>query len=296
MGDKVSIQPPCIVDMENEDYHSCAGLSSSGLKELSITPLHYWSKYLDPNREKKEPTPALILGNQIHSCILEPDLFRRTYYPLPRKYDLRKAADKDELAGHESAAKAAGMKLISKDNLDTCLLIAEAVRRAPMADRLMNGAGLVEQSFFWVETVDLGDGTTEKVLCKCRPDKLLTDVNVCVDLKSCESADRETFMRSCWNYKYHISAAWYLRGIEAVTGTRPDAWVFCAHEKENPFASAYYQASAEMLTVGDMECDHLLRKYARCQSENAWGGYPSQITEIGLPAWAAARAAAATAE
>lgn len=296
MPENTNIRPPCVVDMSNDDYHNHAGLSSSGLKFLAITPLHYWAKYLDPEREKKEPTPALILGNQIHSAVLEPDLFKRSYYPLPRKYDLRKTADKDEFAGHEAAAKAAGMQIITKENLDTCLRIAVAVRQSPMANQLMNGAGPVEQSFFWVEDVELDDGTTEPVLCKCRPDKLLTEANVCVDLKSCESAERETFMRACWNYKYYVSAAWYMRGIAAVTGKRPDAWVFCAHEKEAPYAAAFYQASADMLEAGDIECRYLLKKYAVCQRTNIWHGYNSQITEIGLPAWAASRTAAETAE
>ena len=70
--------------MSNDEHHRRQAIGSSGLKLMKDrTPLHYWAAYLDPGREKKEPTPAMKLGTAWHKAIFEPEAFAATYMAKP---------------------------------------------------------------------------------------------------------------------------------------------------------------------------------------------------------------------
>ena len=269
---------PGVFEMTNDEYHDGPGVSSSGLKLIDRTPRHFWDRYLNPDREPRERTPALVLGNQIHAAILEPDEFFRRYYPMP-KCDRRTKQGKADAEFHEQQAEAAKQETISNDNHIICQRIAENLHKSEGAEYLFQQPGLIEKAFFW------RDAATG-VLCKCKPDKFLTDDGVIVDLKSCEDAGTRAFERSIVNYKYYISAAFYLRGVEAVTGARPSSFVFAAYEKTSPYCCALYEADAGMIAIGDAEVDRLLRIYADSVAADEWPGYPQTIQPISLPAWA----------
>ena len=278
---------PCYVDISNEVYHESAGISSSGLKLLAQSPAHYWARYLDPAREARKRTPALVLGDQIHTAVLEPARYFQTYYPLPEKFNRATKQGKADAEYHEAQAADKGQVVITKDNHEICQRLTETVRDNPAADFLFNADGLIEQSFYWTESVVLPDtGEIVEVLCKCRPDKLLTGLNIILDLKSAEDASLSAFQRASFSYGYHISAAFYLRGVEAVLGIRPTAFVIAAFEKESPFACSFFQFDNDALTQGNADVVRLLQRYAECLAADEWPGYPHCIRQISLPNWA----------
>jgi len=57
--------------MENADYHRHWAVSKSGLDQIAKSPLHYWARFLDPDRVWTEPTPAMRLGTALHTHVLE---------------------------------------------------------------------------------------------------------------------------------------------------------------------------------------------------------------------------------
>lgn len=61
------------------DYYSLPGLSASGLKDLSISPLRYWHKWINPEREITPPSDAMILGTALHCKVLEPGKFNQRF-------------------------------------------------------------------------------------------------------------------------------------------------------------------------------------------------------------------------
>jgi len=261
--------------ISNADYHGGIGLSKSGLDALARSPLHYWAKYLDPNREPTEPTAAMKLGTAIHTAVLEPDEFANRHHVAPQ-VDRR---TKDGKAMWEEAvakAEAAGAELISAADAEVCQRISAQVRSHPTARKVF-GVGEAEMSVYWTDK-ETG------VLCKCRPDWLA--LPMVVDLKSTDDASRDAFMRSAWNWRYHVQAAWYMDGIEQATGQRADAFVFGAFEKAAPFACAFYFADQAMLEIGRAECRRLLRVYADCLAADKWPGYDTAVTPLSVPAWA----------
>lgn len=262
--------------ISNDAYHGGAGISKSGLDVLARSPLHYWSKYLDPKRERREPTPAMVLGTAIHTAVLEPGEFAKRHHVAPvvdRRTKDGKAMWEEALAG----AAAAGADLITASDFATCQAISEQVRKHPTARKVFE-VGQAELSCFWTDA-ETG------VLCKCRPDWL--GMPLVVDLKSTEDASPEGFAKSAWNYRYWVQAAWYVDGIEQATGQRPDAFVFAAFEKSAPYASAFYFADDAMIQMGRAEYRRILRLYADCLAADSWPGYTTDVTPLAIPAWAA---------
>lgn len=265
-----------IEGMENDAYHAAEGISASGLKLIGRSPLHYWARYIDPNREPQEETPALRLGTAIHCAVLEPLRFAAEYAVAPR-VDRRTKEGKETWTAFEAECAAAGKKVIADGEYRTCMAISERLNRHPAASVLFRN-GVAELSMFW-EDAETG------VLCKCRPDWLIKKTAI-VDVKSTQDASASGFARSVANYEYHVQAAWYLDGVRACLGDdAPQAFIFAAFEKEAPHAVAFYNADPDMIELGRREYRRRLAIYAACKRSNVWPGYDPSITNLSLPAW-----------
>lgn len=265
-----------ISDMPNDAYHAAEGISASGLKLIGRSPLHYWARYVDPNREPQEETPALKLGTAIHTAVLEPLRFAAEYAVAPQ-VDRRTKDGKEAWTAFEAECLASGKKVLSNGDFLTCMAISERLNRHPAASVLFR-SGTPEVSMFW-EDSETG------VLCKCRPDWLIHKVAI-LDVKSTQDASATGFARSVANYEYHMAAAWYLDGVRKCLGEdAPGAFIFAAFEKDAPHAVAFYNADAEMIDLGRIEYRKRLKIYAECKSSNYWPGYPAGIQSLSLPAW-----------
>lgn len=268
-----SMKPGIKKNLSNDEYHSSDGISKSGLDLIAQSPLHYWARYLDPERQPKEPTPALRLGTAIHAAVLEPEKFASDFVVAP---DVDKRTTEGKARWADFVMAAAGKTIISSADFDKCRRIAQQVRQHPTAQMLFD-SGVAEQSAFWVDQ-ETG------VLCKCRPDWLTKQV--VVDLKSATDASPQVFQRSAYAYRYHVQAAWYLDGLAAATGKQRDVFVFAAFEKEPPFACAFYYADQAMIEAGRREYRRLLQIYADSLNSGRWNGYPIELQALTLPGWA----------
>lgn len=260
--------------ISNADYHAGPGISKSGLDLIAKSPLHYWSAYLDPDRKPREETPAMRLGTAIHAAVLEPDAFKADYLPAP-KIDRRTKEGKQVYADLSAMAEDRNMTLLDADEYEACQRIASQVRQHPAA-RALFANGVAESSVYWTDA-ETG------VLCKCRPDWLMTAA--ILDVKSTEDASPSGFARSIVIWRYHVQAAWYLDGLMAATGIKAGAFLFGAFEKKPPYACGFYYADADMVELGRREYRRNLRTYADCLSSGKWPGYSTDIQPITLPAW-----------
>lgn len=268
------MEPGVYSGITNDAYHSGEGISKSGLDLIGRSPLHYWAKYLDPQREPQEPTPAMLLGTAIHSAVLEPHSFANDYVVFP-KIDRRTKEGKayyDELV-----AQASGRTIISADDYATCVSIQDNVRRHPAAQVLLND-GEPELSVYWRDE-------QTGVLCKCRPDWMNYKANTIIDVKSTDDASPAGFQKSIVKWGYHVQAAWYLDGVKAATGHAPKAFIFAAFEKTRPYATAFYYADEDMIELGRQLYRERLDVFAACLKNNSWPGYPQQLSPISLPGW-----------
>ena len=266
------MQPP----MNNTDYHAHAAVSKSHLDQVCRSPLHYWARYLDPNRVVPEPTPAMAIGSAVHTHVLELDQWDARYVSAPDGIDRRTKAGKAEWEAFTTAAT--GRIVLPKADADLVMRMAHSVFTHPAAAMLLALPGKAETTHMWT---DAATG----LQCKCRPDWLTDDGRLLVDLKTTEDASPRGFSRSIVQWRYFLQASWYLDGIEQATGTRPEQFLFLCVEKKAPYAVAVYAADAEMIAAGAQTAARDLDVLATCKVAGAWPGYSDQIETISLPPW-----------
>jgi hypothetical protein len=259
-----------LLDLSNEAYHADkTALSRSGIVEGRKSMAHFLAKWLSP---PEEPTPALVIGHAFHLSVLEPDLYKRFVVVQPEfKGEGMRKAKSDWLATLPPGAVV--LKEEDKARVDA---MRESVMAHPLARRLFEASGMVEASGYWVDP-ETG------ILCRCRPDKLLT--HAVPDLKSTIDASPDGFARAIVQHGYHIQSAHYGAGIEAINGEAPP-WLFVPCEKDPPYACAVYVADEAMLARGRAERAKVMRELRTAIETDTWPGYGYDARTISLPTWA----------
>lgn len=65
--------------MTFDEYRSNPGLSFSGMKDLSVSPMRFWFRWINPNRPEPRESPEMRFGSALHCKVLEPDQFEARY-------------------------------------------------------------------------------------------------------------------------------------------------------------------------------------------------------------------------
>jgi exodeoxyribonuclease VIII len=252
-----------MTNISNADYHADPAISASQLKEISRSPYHYWSRYLDPDRTPTIATSAMKLGSLTHCAVLEPDELSKRYGITP---------DRRSNAGKALAAEmeATGIEAVTAQEMEQALAMAASVRSNSTAALLLSG-GQAEQSF-WFDDIPTG------LRCKCRPDWF--DGATIVDLKTCQDASPTGFAKAVANFGYQIQAAHYL------AGTLAKRFIFVAVEKTYPFAVGVYELDPEALVHGSIARHNALQRIQDCRAIGEWPGYTDGIQTLQLPGWA----------
>ena len=262
--------------MDNATYHAHSAVSKSHLDLVAKSPLHYWARYLDPNRVPQEPTAAMQIGSAVHTHILELDQWDAQYVVAPAGIDRRTKVGKAEWEVFQTAIGT--RTVISREDADLVMRIGRSVLGHPAAAYLLGLPGKAETTHMWVDEAT-------GLQCKCRPDWLLDDGSMIVDLKTTEDASPRGFQKSIAQWRYHIQASFYLDGLQHATGKRPEQFVFIAVEKKPPYVCAVYVADQQMIEIGRDTARRDLDKLNVCKAADYWPGYSDGIEQINLPPW-----------
>lgn len=61
-----------ILDITNDEHHAIRALSNSGMKDLSVSPLRYWYRWINPApKPEDEETASQRMGSALHCAVLE---------------------------------------------------------------------------------------------------------------------------------------------------------------------------------------------------------------------------------
>ena len=249
--------------MTEKEYRDAGGVNKTTLWELRKSPAHY--KYLLEHPAKD--TPALRFGRALHAAVLTPTAYKRDFHIAP---------DVDKRTKTYAAWKASipdGAEELTADEAQTVSEMARAIRKNREAMNLLKGTRR-ELPLFWT---DQATG----LRCKCRLDAY--SPAAAVDLKTTTDASGRAFQRDAIKLGYHLQAAHYLNGIEAVKGKRPE-WYFIAIEKTKPYAIHIFRASEQFIEYGDYLRGELMEELKRCMETGDWSGYPTE--GLDAPEWA----------
>ena len=263
-------------DLPNDAYHNDKNsYSRSLLLKFQKSPFHFWSEYINPNRPKKEPTRAMILGSAFHTFILEPHLFADQYTIEPKKV-LLKDVGRHEFDAYKylcANLDRTNKIILTREEMDTFIAMQESLYGNQKARELLRD-GIVEQSYFWK---DKASG----LMVKSRPDIL--HKNMYVDIKTCSDASPRTYQREMIDYIYHWQGAMLRDAIRACEGREMSVTINICIETKYPYTTAIYIIDEAALDYAEQQYKSKLLELKECLETNVWEGF--SIQTIGLPNW-----------
>lgn len=275
-----------VKNLTNEAYHSITThISKSGLDKIRKAPALYYEHCLNPkgSREGLKPKKHFLVGTIAHSVVLEPEKLAAEYLIEPVAAPKRPTAAQIKATSPSPAAiksidfwerfdqRAAGRKIIPREEYETAQRMREALMQHPAAAYLLEAGGVAEESIFFEEQ-------TTKTKGRIRPDFRSTKFNWLIDYKTAQDASPEAFKKSVTQYRYHVQGAWYTDGAIA-SGLNVDGFAFIVQEKAPPYLVAVYYLGSEEYEIGRAEYLEDCETYQRCLQSGNWHGYP----EIMLP-------------
>jgi len=274
-------------DIPASVYHDEPGASASRLKTIhNSTAAHLKLEMENP----VVPTWEMNLGNIIHPRILEPGkpipalAIEPETYVVPEGYDGSRGTPKtgDIVAwnGRTSYCRkwrkeqeAAGKIVVTAkimDEIDRCV---DRVMQHHEARELLEGAD-TEVTIRWE--------TECGFQCKARLD-MVPRGSFLGDLKTTDDASQRGFERKVLSMGYHLQAAFYLDGWEAMGDREFTGFRFVAYERETGLVSVN-QMSAELIAEGRIAYEAALEKFIAATRTGIWPAYPGLQT-IDVPRW-----------
>lgn len=221
----------------------------------------------------RESKDHLELGEVVHAILLDGSA------PMVDVFDYKDWRTKEAREARD-ASLTAGRIPMKRNQWENALTVAESVkeelRHIGITPRPLSN-GKPEQTLTWKE----GD-----VFCRSRIDWLHNDHLTIDDLKTTsQSANPFGIDRTINSMGYEVSAAFYRRGLKAVTGK--DAtfrWIFV--ETTAPFAVSVVSLAPDWLTLAEAKVERAIEIWRECLATNKWPSYPSRVCYVEAPGWA----------
>ena len=253
-------------NIANDEYHSSMGLSRSALMEFKRSPFHYWHKYMVDTDRRVEPSTAMVMGNLVHTMVLEPHKFDSEFVMRP-EMDRRTNAGKQ--AFNAFSMTLAGRQSVTYEQVEHANAIQKAIIENDLAFALLQECD-IEQSIYFTHQAT-------GIQCKCRPDAW--NVSIVIDLKTTADASFRAFQSSAFKYGYFLQAGMIHQGLASI-GLSLEKFVFMVVEKEKPHAVALYVLDDEAIDFGVNQFNTLIESYAQCQQNDKWPSFGLQVLTI----------------
>jgi hypothetical protein len=273
------ISTPGIYDIPAALYHAdpCPepSLSSSIAKLICLeSPAHARQAHprLNPATVRDE-AEHFDIGTAAHAVLLEGE----ASVEIIDAPDWRTKAAKE---ARDAARLEGKTPLLLKVWKDVQAMVAAT--RAQL-DRFKDGsermftAGEAESTLIWKD---------DDVWCRARLDWLRHVPMVSIDdFKSTSaSANPDAWTRAMLAAGTDIQAAWYQRGVRALTGLVAP-FRFCVQETYPPYALSVISLGPDAEILAEKKCLYALDLWRQCRKRNDWIGYPRRACYVALPPW-----------
>ncbi|QTL38753.1 PD-(D/E)XK nuclease-like domain-containing protein [Xenorhabdus budapestensis] len=268
--------PGIYYDISNEDYHKGAGVSKSQLDTIAKdAALLDWDRDAPVDEEKMS---ALDMGTALHCLLLEPDEFNNRFIKAPQ-FNRRTNSGKKAEMEFLGECKKTGKTVMDYEQHRKLQLMRDSVMAHPGGRKVLECDGVCESSIYWNDT-ETGE------LCRIRPDKLIPDNNLIVDVKKVSDISR--FPTHIEEFRYHVQDAMYSEGYRQHTGIIPR---FCFLAVSESIDCGKYPVRLFVLEQYDREVGfdlfrRDLNKYHECRTS---GNFGLGFEVIQRPEWARRR-------
>ena len=249
--------------LSNKAYHELPAISSSAVKAVATSSLYHWKN------SKFNSTPAMILGSAFHAMVLEAEKGLVINSELARRGS-KAWKEQEELLKDDQI-------LLPEAEFHQCSEMRQGCLKNKMARKLLTNKDLLAEYSFIVTCPET------KLELKCRPDALLKEAGIVIDLKSCLDASYRGFDKAVRNFRYDLQACFY-RYVLKLCGYETTNFIFIATEKGS-YATACYEMSDKYNKYAEAEMFKTLRKIKVAQDTNTFDtGWP-ELDTINLPAY-----------
>ena len=258
------------IRISNADYRAREGISSTELKKLMKSPMHY--RHWKDNPEETD-IPSLLFGRASHKYVLETYDFYNEFAVAPN-CDRRTKEGKAEWLLFQDQNE--GKDIITQEQFEQIDAMRTAAYSTPFVAKLLSGE---KELSFW--GVDEETGLT----IKCRPD-CLTEWNgkhILIDYKTAQDVENMKFYRDSIKFGYDLQLAMYRDILRQNTG-HDYMVVIIAQEKTAPYVTNVFQLSENYLDNGVELYKEMLKVYKQCSESGVWYGYMKDgISILGQP-------------
>jgi hypothetical protein len=281
-------------DKSFEQYASWRAVNSGVVKWGLVSPKHFAAAL--HGLIKSEDTKDRLLGRACHCKLLEPSEFAERFVVAGKCEGVIKsgtskgltcgAAGRFLIGGqwfcgrHGESDLQGDFEVLTEDQSRRVDGVVESMKKLPPEIRpMLSRPGWNEVSITWEHKGLTMKGRIDRYSDGKRP--------LIIDVKKCQvgKGSREDCQRAILNWSYHVQAAIYVKGVESLTGKRPEfVWLF--HEDNNPFDLQVIPASDEDIDIGWRASQRAIQNYLDSAPDH-WGYIRSveNIHEGGLPAW-----------
>ncbi|RIV19748.1 hypothetical protein DYU11_22730 [Fibrisoma montanum] len=288
-------------------YLSSPHLSSSALKEIHKTPLHFWCALHEPKiRPEKR---AFDLGTWCHLAFLEPNKFDRVLVEpraslsttegvtrllsfWERKLKNVKRGDRSLITYCQALIKKRGLKLDKMDGRKallqayrdysgfTCIdartkEVIKLIKRhyhlygGGLLPELMQGA--VPECSFYSHDAETG------LPVKVRPDAFLLEenagANLIISFKTTSADSVSKFAYDAAKYRYQLAEGMYLDVMSQVTGRQFSGVITVMLQTVPPYLPAVFWWDAEFLAAGKYMYRQALTQVKQCTESGLFPGF-----------------------
>lgn len=267
-----------IHDITADAYHAdpCdePSLSASVAHLLCArSPRHAWAAHprLNPDFVRTEST-TYDIGTVAHAALL---LGEASCYvvdaPNWKTNDAKEQRDRAREIGLTP------LLACQWDDVEALVAGARSQLEAFDADPPLLNAGKPERTLIWEE-----DGVT----LRARADWLRDDFAAFDDLKTTSgSAHPQDWTRvRLWDIGADIQAAFYMRGLKALTGVEPQ-FRFCVVESTPPYAVSVIGLAPSALDLANEKVTYAIDRWRECMASGDWPAYMSRVAYAESPAW-----------
>lgn len=249
---------------------------SSGVARtlLAKTPAHARLEHVRLGGTTRKLTPALSLGGYVHALIAG-DVSEYAVEDFPT---FESKAAKEWVAHSQQCGK----EPVLQRTADAAAPIADAVN-ANWRRGLSEPKGTThnEVTAVWKE----GDAW-----CRARFDRLCVDEGGYADVwdwKTTDDVSDHAITRTIAEYSYHVQAAFYLRGLNAVMPSHRGrtSFIFVFVEKQAPYSVRRVTLSPAALAKGARDVSRAIETWKQCTATGEWPGYDVETVEMDLPSY-----------
>lgn len=255
-------------------------MSPSALKEFARCPQRWMRGYNPPDSD------AMQWGSLIDCLALTPDQFDSRYVIQPDTYTNEDGEVKpwknNAHVCKQWRAEQAGMEIITKKSR----LEAIEVVKALTADEIIASFMACSTKQMLVEA-QWQDESGITIPVRCLLDLVPSpnsEFAKCLgDLKTLSTAALGPFQRKCFEFGWHVQAAFDTDLFVAATGEDRNTWCFVVQESYPPYQTGKRILSQDFLELGRSTYRRQLALYCRCLKTGVWPGYDD--TDEAIQGW-----------